>query len=159
MKTKILFPNRLKIFGWILLIPATFLGVLSVFEIYTFDFLDNITVFAVYSDEFPFGTTVMGFIRNNISNEILGVLWIIGASLVAFSREKHEDEFIAKIRMESLFWATYFNYAILIFCILFFYGSGFYYVMVFNMFTILIFFISRFHYMLYKTKNALSHEK
>jgi hypothetical protein len=159
MKTKILFPNHFKRIGWIILIPSAILGVLSVFDAIKFGFLSNVKMFALYSDDFPSGNTVFGFVKNNISDEILGILCIVGAILVAFSKEKHEDEFIAKIRMESLVWATYINYAILIFCMLFFYSIGFLYVMIFNMFTILLFFIIRFYYLLYKSNKSMSHEK
>jgi small-conductance mechanosensitive channel len=160
MKTKILFPNHFKRIGWIILIPSAVLGVLSVFDVIKFDFLNNVKMFAIYSDDmFNGGRSVFGFVKNNISDEILGILCIVGAILVAFSKEKHEDEFIAKIRMESLVWATYINYAILILCMLFFYSIGFLYVMIFNMFTILIFFIIRFYYQLYKSNKSMSHEK
>jgi small-conductance mechanosensitive channel len=159
MKTKILFPNHFKRIGWIILIPSAILGVLSVFDVVKFGFLSNVKMFAIYSDDFPGSSTIFGFVKNNISDEILGILCIVGAILVAFSKEKHEDEFIAKIRMESLVWATYINYAILILCMLFFYSIGFLYVMIFNMFTILLFFIIRFYYLLYKSNKSMSHEK
>lgn len=158
MKTKILFPNQFKRIGWIILIPSVILGILYVFGVCEFEFLDNAKMFALYSDDFP-GGLVFKFEKNNISDEILGILCIVGAILIAFSKEKHEDEYIAKIRMESLVWATYINYAILIFCMLFFYGIGFLYVMIFNMFTILLFFIIRFYYLIYKSNKTLSREK
>jgi len=159
MKTKILFPNHFKRIGWIILIPSAILGVLAVFDVFKFEFLDKAKMFALYSDDFLRGSTVFGFVKNNVTDEILGILCIVGAIFVAFSKEKHEDEFIAKIRMESLVWATYINYAILIFCMLFFYDVGFLYVMIFNMFTILLLFIIRFYYLLYKSNKSTSHEK
>ena len=116
-------------------------------------------MFAIYSGDFLGGTESFGFVKDNISDEILGILFIVGAILVAFSKEKHEDEFIAKIRMESLVWATYINYAILIFCMLFFYNIGFLYVMIFNMFTVLLLFILRFYYLLYRSNKSMSYEK
>ena len=158
MKTKFLFPNRYKRVGWILIIPSAILGILYLFFNFEFNFL-NINVFVIYSDEL-FGDTIwFGFDRNNITSAISMIFFVIGAILVAFSKEKQEDEFIAQTRLESLVWAAYTNYIILIFCILFFYGEGFFYVMIFNMFTILIFFIIRFYYILYITNKSLSHEK
>jgi hypothetical protein len=79
--------------------------------------------------------------------------------MVAFAKEKHEDEYIAKTRMESFLWATYINYAILLFCFMFFYGVGFMYVMIFNMFTLIILFIIRFNYVLYRSTKLLQYEK
>jgi len=71
---------------------------------------------------------LFGFDKVNLTNTIIGILFILGAVMVAFAKEKHEDEFIAKIRLESFLWATYINYAILLFSFLFFFGIGFMYV-------------------------------
>ena len=162
MKTKFLFPNHFKPIGWLLLIPSAILGILIIFYDFELKFLDT-KVFAIYSAGLNiFGegkATSFGLEKNNITDEIVSILFIIGAALVAFSKEKQEDEFIAKTRLESLVWATYINYGILIFCIIFFYGSGFFMVMIFNLFTILLIFIIRFHYFLYKSKKSLRHEK
>ena len=59
-----------------------------------------------------------------------------------------EDEFIMKLRLESLVWAVYVNYAILILTILFVYELHFFSILVFNMFTLLIFFAIRFNLLL-----------
>jgi len=158
MKTKLLFPNRFKRIGWILLVPSTILGIACIFYDFSFNFLD-IKVFAIFSDDFFGSDTVFGLGKNNITDEIVGVLFIIGALLVAFSKEKNEDEFIEKTRWESLVWATYINYFILIFCFLFFYNTSFLWVMIFNMFTILIFFILRFYFIIIMLKKSLGHEK
>ncbi|MBT8321463.1 MAG: hypothetical protein KJO90_07325, partial [Eudoraea sp.] len=96
---------------------------------------------------------------NNILNEILAILVILSGLLVAFSREKDEDELITKIRLESLVWATYWNYGILILAFLFLYDLTFYWVMVFNMFTILYLFIIRFTLAIRKLKASASHEE
>jgi hypothetical protein len=149
--------------GWFLLIPSTILGVLQIFYLAGsgLKFLD-LKVFTIYSGSFaPWGSTtvVFGFDKVNLTGTIIGILFILGAVMVAFAKEKHEDEFIAKIRLESFLWATYINYAILLFCFLFFYGIGFMYVMIFNMFTIIILFIVRFNYVLYRSTKSLLYEK
>lgn len=162
MKTKYLFPNQWKRIGWILLVPSTILGSLIAIFGCDFEFM-NSKVFTIYTDGFILGfgseKTILGFTDGNYANTIAGLLFIIGAILVAFSKEKHEDEFIAKTRLESLVWAVYVNYAILAFCIVFFFNLEFLRVMIFNMFTVLIFFIIRFYYILYKTNKSLSNEK
>jgi hypothetical protein len=159
MKTKFLFPNQFKRIGWILLIPSTILGVLIIFFDFKLKFLDS-KVFTIYSKElFAETPTFLGFVKGNYAATIVGILFLIGAIFVAFSKEKHEDEFVAKIRLESLVWAIYINYTILALCFLFFFSTEFLLVMIFNMFTILIFFIIRFYYVLYKSNKSLSHEK
>jgi hypothetical protein len=160
MLTKLLLPNRFKRPGWIIFIPSALLGLFIIIFDYDFKFLDT-KVFTIYS-----GTALFlkehiwfGFMDSNLTKTIIGVLFIIGAMFVAFSKEKTEDEFIAKTRLESLLWATYINYGILLFCFLFFYDFEFLYVMIFNMFTILVIFIIRFYYMLYRANKSLSYEK
>jgi len=159
MKTKLLLPNHFKTPGWIILIPSALLGLFIIISDYEFKFLD-MKVFTIYSGSGVFQDPVLfGMIKANLTGTLVGVLFLIGAIFVAFSKEKSEDEFIAKVRLESLLWATYINYGVLIFCFLFFYEFEFLYVMIFNMFTILIFFIIRFYYILYRAKKSLSHEK
>ena len=97
--------------------------------------------------------------QDNVFNELVSVLIILGGLLVAFSKTKLEDEYISRIRMESLIWATYVNYGVLLVAVLFVFNLAFLDVMIYNMFTILIFFVARFHFILFKTKRQLSHEE
>ena len=159
MKTQFLFSNQYKKIGWIILIPSAILGILILFFDFNFEFLDS-KVFTIYSKElFAPSPTIFGFIKGNYANTIVGILFLAGAILVAFSKEKHEDEFVAKTRLESLVWAIYVNYAILTLCFLFFFNMEFLLVMIFNMFTVLIFFIIRFYYVLFKSNKSLSYEE
>lgn len=159
MRTKFLFPYSFKRIGWIILLPSTILGILILFFNLKFEFLDS-KVFVIYSKEFfAERPTYFGLTPGNYTQTIAGLLFLLGALFVAFSKERHEDEFIAKIRLESLVWAIYLNYAILAFCFLFFFSLQFLTVMIFNMFTILIFFIVRFYYILYRTNKSLTNEE
>ena len=153
MKTKYLFPNRFKIIGWFLFIPGIILGILYLLYEPHPEFLDS-TVFAIAESLFKFS-----FIINNVYDEITALLIIIGAIFIAFSREKSEDEYISKIRLDSLVWATYVNYIIVILAIIFIYDFGFYWVILLNMFTILIFFIIRYNWALYKSRKQIRDEE
>lgn len=113
----------------------------------------------VFIDEFFGDKRVIGNVKNNILNEILGVLIILSSILVAFSKEKLEDEYISKIRLESLVWAVYFNYGILLVLFLFVFELSFLWVMIFNMFTILLFFIIRFNWQISKLKRSVGYEE
>ena len=64
--------------------------------------------------------------------------------LVGFTKEKIEDEFIYKLRKDSLVWALIVNYSILMITILFVFDLAFFHVLMFNMFTPLLFFVIRF---------------
>lgn len=158
MKTKYLFPHAYKTIGWLLFVPGLVLGVL-----YLFGALDSfqweVPVFSIAQDSVLGNMSYFAFTTNDVKDELIGLLLIIGSLLLAFSKEKSEDEFIASIRLESLVWATYVNYIILIFTMLFIYDMTFFWVLVFNMFTILIFFIIRFNWALYASKKQLSDEE
>jgi hypothetical protein len=158
MKTNYLFPNRFKKIGWLLFIPGILLGI--VYLIYQSDIsLFDIKVFAIAEKVIFNDADFFTISENNVLDEISSILLIIGALLIAFSKEKTEDEFISKIRLESLVWATYINYAILILAIIFVYDMTFFWVLVFNMFTLLVFFLIRFNWALYKSKNQIGNEE
>ncbi len=157
--TNYLFPNSYKKVGWLLFVPS-FLGAMffSFFqpEMKIFD----LPAFAFFTDKFFFNQRAFFVvISNNLFDELLGLFLIVGGVLVAFSKEKIEDEMVAKIRLESLVWATYVNYTILLFCVLFVYGMPFYHVMLYNMVTLLLFFIFRFYWVIYKNSKLLKDEK
>lgn len=158
MKSTYLFPNLYKKVGWLLLAPGLIFGIL--FLIFQSDLsLFNTTVFAFANETIFKDTSYFSFLENNILDELSCILMIIGMIFLAFSREKLEDEFISKIRLESLVWATYVNYGILILAILLVYNMSFFWVLIFNMFTLLTFFLLRFNWALFTTKNQLGHEE
>ena len=159
MKLNYLFPNKYKKIGLLIFIPSAIIGLATLI----FEFEPNSLDFnmpAIFVDElFSVNKKTFRMVTNNILNEILGVLIVISTFLVAFSKEKSEDEYISKIRFESLAWAVYFNYAILILTLLFIYDFAFLWVMVFNMFTVLLFFIVRFNWQISKLKKSASYEE
>lgn len=148
MKSKYLIPNKYKKIGWIVLIPSAIIGLITLYSEYEPSMLDfNLPALFIDSPLFAnSGGKLFGMVENNILNEIIGVLLIISALMVAFSKEKLEDEYIANIRLESLVWAVYINYGILLLSFIFVFDFSFFYVMVFNMFTLLLFFIIRFNW-------------
>nr|WP_297787944.1 hypothetical protein [uncultured Allomuricauda sp.] len=149
MKTNYLFPNKYKKIGWIVLFPSAILGLITLILDYEPSFLD-LNVPGIFIDQIFGDKRFVGLVENNVLNEILGVFLIISLLLVAFSKEKEEDEYISKIRLESLVWAVYVNYAILLISFLFIFDLSFLWVMIFNMFTILLFFIIRFNWQISK---------
>ena len=158
METSYLLSHRFKKVGWLLFIPSAILGLLTLIYDWTPDFL-NVNVFGIFIDEIVGVKKYFGFVSNNILNEILGVLVIISGLMIAFSKERVEDELITKIRLQSLVWATYWNYGILILAFLFVYDLSFLWVMIFNMYTVLIFFIIKFNWSLVKLNKALTYEE
>ncbi len=157
MKSRFLFPHKYKLLGWFLFTGGFVLGVILLFNEYEYPKWE-IDVFPLLGEKDIFSLSPLKWEKNNVSDEIASILLIIGGILVSFSKTKDEDEYISKIRMESLIWATYVNYIILIFAVLFVFDFTFFNVMVCNMFTILLFFMIRFHYVLYKSKKVIEDE-
>ena len=134
METKLLLPHRCKMIG---IIIAT-LGIIMLIFSNTFDF------------ELKIGKTDMVL-------TISCTLIIVGGMLTAFSKEKIEDEFISRLRLNSLLWAIFINYILLLIGVLAIYGLDFLDVLFYNMFTPLAIFIIRFNFLYYKYSRE--HEK
>lgn len=159
MKTHFLFPNKFKTLGWILFIPAFVITlIISIMNINVENTL-NINVFALANDEIFGQHEFFSVIKNSIVDELLLFGLIIGGVLIGFSKLKIEDEFTSKIRYESLVWATYLNYGLILFFTAFVFGMSYLNVLFYNTFTLLLFFIIRFHYQIYKLNKASKHDE
>ena len=145
MKASQLLPNKFKPLGWILLIIGLIIGLFLVATDYESELLTT-KVFALFHHSFfHYELSVFTVIDNSIADELTAISIIIGGILVGFSKEKVEDEFIEKLRSDSLKWAILVNYIILFVAIVFIYDFDFLDVLVFNMFTPLLFYIFRFN--------------
>lgn len=158
MKQHLLLPTRYKTIGWFILIPATILGIILATTGFEAEWL-NAPVFAIFDDGIFSKKQYFSVINTNITNTLVAVLFIIGALLVSFSKEKNEDEYIAGLRLSSLLWAVLVSYILLLLAFVFVYGMAFLSVMIYNMFTILIIFIIRFNFLMYKNSKTTSDEK
>lgn len=145
MKSKYLLPHIYKKIGWFITIPFLVIG------LFFFPLADKLDIskssvvgqeIERWFDKYP----------GQFTDEIIAACLIIGMLLVAFSREKNEDEYINKIRLESLQISVLINYILLFFCIIFIYDWEFLWVMTYNMFTVLLIFIIRFNYIIYRNK-------
>lgn len=79
---------------------------------------------------------------------------LVGLFLIAWSRERVEDEQITQLRLSSLRWAIYLNYAILLFCLIFTQGSDSHHILLLNIWLPLLFFILRFQWVLYRLNRS-----
>ena len=160
MKTRYLFPHKYKLFGWIIFGIGMVLGI--ILSLNDFDYPKwSAKVFPLIG--MKEGVLARNVSRswsdNNIADEMASLMIIIGGILVAFCKLKDEDEYSATIRTESLIWATYVNYIILVLSIVFVYDMPFFNVLIYNMFTILLFFIIRFHYLIFKSRKMTQYEE
>ena len=156
MKTKFLLPPGYKLFGWILLGIAVLLyaWVMGIGDI---PFLANAKILCFYYSDAPLfkheaTSRFFQWHETDIQPDIIGILAIVGCLFVAFARLKVEDEYIAKIRLESLVWATCVNFILLIIAIIAIWGTDFLAVMEYNMITTLILFVIRFHFVLFLSR-------
>lgn len=146
MKTTYLLSHKFKTYGWILLIIGSILGIVLFIADYESNFLHT-RVLALFHDPILGEKGFFKVIDNSIADELVSLIIIVGGVLVGFSKEKTEDEFIQKLRTDSLIWAIVVNYSILALAIVFVYEFDFFDVLVFNMFTPLLFFIFRFNFL------------
>ncbi|MGZ3882594.1 MAG: hypothetical protein ACXVPQ_01705 [Bacteroidia bacterium] len=158
MKTRFLFPHRFKKAGWVML--ALGLALLIADGLSDgLPFLRKVPVIALYNSP-DFAEEGQGgffkLITDDVNFELCTLFLVLGSLLVAFSRTRHEDEFISKLREESLVWATYAQYILLAVSIVCLYGTVFLDVMVYNLFSMLWIFIVKFHYEIHKASKSLT---
>ena len=152
MKTRFLFPHKYRRVGWVIALPAFVLMLFALHSDFVFKFLDYA---GGTSDLLIDNNFLFDIHAHNFTDEVGSLLLIVGLLLIAFSRERLEDERITKLRLESLLWAVYVNSALLIFSIIFFYNGLFLHVMVYNICTPLILFIIRFNIVMYNDRKNL----
>lgn len=161
MKTSYLFPYRLKkasgFLFWIVLVFIVY-GFLN-YETIIENELFHSKVFAIADTGLTNENILLGVAENYILDEILFILLIVSGLIYAFSKEKTEDEMVSKIRLDSLVWATYFNYTVILLCYMFVYGLVFLNVMMVALFSHLLFFIIRFRWMMYKRNKISDYEE
>ncbi len=157
MKTPYLLPHRFKKLGWIVFILSAIAGVM-VLQGWESPWL-NWPVFAFVNDRNLSEAVFFSWSTDNVTNELVGIAYIVGALLVGFSREKEEDEYISSLRLKALLWATLINYLLVILALMFVYGLGFLTVMVVNMFTTITLFVIAFNLMLYRYYKSAGYEK
>jgi len=144
--------------GWVIFFPSFILGFCLIIFSYEGSWL-NANVLSIFPSQIFGNNKFFSVISVNLTNTIIGILFIVGCLLVGFTKEKNEDEFIAKIRLSSLLWAVFVNYLLLLIAFIFIYDTAFLSVMIYNMFTVLLIFILRFNYILYRNSKSVSNEK
>jgi hypothetical protein len=146
MRSNLLLPEKFKPIGLALFLPALALGIMNQFFEFQFNFL------TVHFDR----TGMKHFLDEdiNFTDELALTGLIISMLFMAFAREKHEDEYISRIRLESLQWAVILNYVLLLLATWLVHGFGYVQVMMYNMLTILAIFLVRFHIVLARERRA-----
>ncbi len=149
-----LFPHHFRHIGWPILLVGLVVGLFHMVYDYEPSWL-RIKVPAILNDrpidEFlrPLAEGQRSFWRwENMTNELIAIMILVGSIFVAFSRERVEDEFHNHLRLSALVWSFYVYATLVVLSILFLYGFHFMYFMMVNLFTPLLLFIVRYHYLL-----------
>lgn len=146
MLSKILLPHRYQLVGWICLLPFAVLTYATAFHEFQFDWLG-----------LSKGTLseVFNFEDRNLTNE-LAILGLLGSLFfISFSKEAHEDEYIQKLRLDSILIACYGYFFLNVIGTIIFYGLDYLSFIFFNMFSIPLFFIARFRWVMFKQRRSL----
>lgn len=149
MKTNTyLLPHRFQKIGWILLVPFALLGIgWLMFEGISFHGIPGLP------------EPVRDWLGNDYADEFIVVGLTVSLLLVGFSREKIEDEFITKLRGDSLIWALLVSYLILIVATLVFYDETYLTFVFINMFLILLLYILKFNLSVWRFRKANHYEE
>ena len=151
MKTQMLLPNKCRIAGCILLPLAIALLIAYYNFDYSIGFLRYHVAKAVPVD-YVFSGTQDYIFSKNFAADYTGTVGMIAAFaslfMIAFSKEKQEDEYVRYVRLNALQISVYANYIILALAALLLFGFSFLMVMELNLFTILILFIITYQYQL-----------
>ena len=155
MKTNYLLPHYFKKIGWILFIPSALFGIL---ELYAQGFLG--------SRALPFFTAVPKWEAAYIDtfgwagmDELAVIMVAVSLLFIAFAKEKTEDEYVVKIRSESLTWAIMVNYVIIIIGTLCLYEMNYLTFIMVNTFTLLILYIIKFRTALHRSIKLSRYEE
>jgi hypothetical protein len=149
MRSKYLFPYRSRFLGLGLIILH--IPIRAIWEA-TYPGLDEHRLATVENDSLLFTNSHLFFISSTI-------LVLAGLFLIAFSKEKIEDEQISQLRLDSLRWAIYFNYLLLLLTLVFTNGINFIDMLRLNIWIPLVFFILRFRWVIFRLNRSLKLEK
>lgn len=87
--------------------------------------------------------------EEDFTNEVALTFTVVGLLILAFTRERDEDERVRLIRLEAFQWSILVNFIIVLIGNWVLYGGSFFWLMTFNLFTPLVVFLLRFYYVLY----------
>jgi len=149
MLTKILLPHHFQKIGWVMILPFSVL-------LFAVNYLSFELSWLSITN--PQASGLSGFFdpdKTNYTLEFALIGVFVALFLIAFSKEKQEDEYIQKLRLDSLLLAFYIYTFILILGTLLFYGFGYLEFRGYNMFTIQIIFIARFKWVLFQQRKSI----
>ena len=150
MKDQLLLPHICRKLGFALFLPSTaWLLATYVFNHSLFAFLqfraDSNDKKDFFDSDFLFER---GF-ATDFNGELSLLLTWASLFMIAFAREKKEDEYVKTVRLRALQVSMYINYGMVALASIFIYGLSFMWVMYAALFSMLIIFIVIYYYQLH----------
>ncbi|SRR5699024_10991582 len=139
MKKDFLFPYKWRVPGWILTVLFGAAGLAWSIDFSVYVQPDGI--------ERYFSELLGGWI-----DEVIVIGLMAGLLLVAFSRERDEDEYTTRIRASSLVWAVLADSVFVVLATLFLYEFAYLYALFLQLFLLLVFYIVRFRTVLWRVR-------
>lgn len=149
MNSRIFLPHKLRFVGIFFFVSGLVAGYLR-FWLGIKPASLTVPVFSVYSTFLE--TKTFHIITNNISEEIVAILLLVGLLLLNFSKESSETDFTNALRFKALLYSVFANSIFLIFSTLFIYGFAFVNIMMINMFSQLMFYQIIFRILIFRNK-------
>ncbi|MEJ7558572.1 MAG: hypothetical protein WKF66_09715 [Pedobacter sp.] len=141
MKNKLLLPVRFRKTGWIIFIITTIAFIVA----RKYEWEPSMLNYT-YTDNNGRGSS-----GTNLLKEIFFTCWMIGLMMIAFSKEKNEDEYIAYLRLSSWQYSVFASLMISILGTWFIYGMNYLMFSALNMLTAPLAFIVIFNLTIYRT--------
>lgn len=148
-KSIFLLPVNLRFVGFFFVFCGLILGIARFYYGIKPDLLD-LKTFAFYSSYLE--SRYMEIVRNNMAEELTGILLTLGLFFIAFSREKEELEEFDQLRLKSFFLAAYLNLLFLLLALLFTFGLGFVYMLMVNVIFGLVSYILVFRFLVFRNQ-------
>jgi len=151
-RRSLLLPHSLKKYGWMLSIPSFCIGAYYVFTGSDFTWLTaNVpAVLADGSEGFLGGNCAFfTMTKNDLTDELIASALLVGLYLLSFTREKVEDEYISRIRAESMLWAVFVQMMVFLVALWTIYGMPFWTFMLINLYLLPLVFVVRYYGKLY----------
>ena len=98
-------------------------------------------------------------LESQILNNITIIALIVGLIFASCSREKHEDEMISAMRLDSLLIALYISSILLIVAVLCLYGNNFYEFLIYHMFILPLIFLVTFKFKMWRLNRRVEDEE
>jgi hypothetical protein len=153
MKLTFLMPRNFRFVGIFFIVLGLILGISRFYFGNKPDMLD-MKMFAFSSSYLD--TRYMEFVRNNLSEEFTGFFLVAGLFLIAFSREKEENEKKNKLRLRAFYVTAYLNFLFLLVSLFFTFGFAFIYMLIANMGISLLLYIVVFRTLIMQNRSLIS---